>query len=89
MASGLLALGAFHGLNPAMGWLFAVALGMQDRDLKVMPTRLVSPWTGLTHRPSWCLRDQVRGAVVLAGRAISVPFRARRQRFVTVSHGHS
>jgi hypothetical protein len=23
----LLALGAFHGLNPAMGWLFAVALG--------------------------------------------------------------
>ena len=27
----LLALGAFHGLNPAMGWLFAVALGLQDR----------------------------------------------------------
>ncbi|HZB51177.1 MAG TPA: hypothetical protein VE547_18970, partial [Mycobacteriales bacterium] len=23
-------LGAFHGLNPAMGWLFAVALGLQD-----------------------------------------------------------
>jgi hypothetical protein len=27
----LLALGAFHGINPAMGWLFAVALGMQER----------------------------------------------------------
>lgn len=27
----LVALGAFHGLNPAMGWLFAVALGMQER----------------------------------------------------------
>ena len=27
----LLALGAFHGLNPAMGWLFAVALGLQDK----------------------------------------------------------
>ena len=27
----LLALGAFHGLNPAMGWLFAVALGLQER----------------------------------------------------------
>ena len=26
----LLALGAFHGLNPAMGWLFAVALGLQE-----------------------------------------------------------
>src|SRR5512146_1447908 len=27
----LLALGAFHGVNPAMGWLFAVALGMQEQ----------------------------------------------------------
>ena len=26
----LVALGAFHGINPAMGWLFAVALGLQD-----------------------------------------------------------
>lgn len=28
----LLVLGAFHGLNPAMGWLFAVARGLQERD---------------------------------------------------------
>ena len=28
----LLALGAFHGINPGMGWLFAVALGLQQRD---------------------------------------------------------
>ena len=27
----LVALGAFHGINPGMGWLFAVALGMQER----------------------------------------------------------
>ncbi len=27
----LVALGAFHGVNPGMGWLFAVALGMQER----------------------------------------------------------
>jgi uncharacterized membrane protein len=27
----LAALGAFHGLNPAMGWLFAVALGLQEQ----------------------------------------------------------
>jgi hypothetical protein len=26
-------LGAYHGLNPAMGWLFAVALGLQERRL--------------------------------------------------------
>jgi hypothetical protein len=28
----LIALGAFHGLNPGMGWLFAVALGLQERS---------------------------------------------------------
>ena len=27
----LAGLGAFHGLNPAMGWLFAVALGLQKQ----------------------------------------------------------
>jgi hypothetical protein len=27
----LFLLGAYHGLNPGMGWLFAVALGMQER----------------------------------------------------------
>ena len=29
----ILLLGAFHGINPGMGWLFAVALGMQERRL--------------------------------------------------------
>ena len=29
-------LGAFHGLNPAMGWLFAVALGLHRRDRRVV-----------------------------------------------------
>jgi hypothetical protein len=28
----LLAMGAFHGLNPGMGWLFAVAIGFQERS---------------------------------------------------------
>jgi hypothetical protein len=32
----LLGLGAFHGLNPAMGWLFAVALGLQERDRRAV-----------------------------------------------------
>lgn len=27
----LLLLGAWHGINPAMGWLFAVALGLQEQ----------------------------------------------------------
>ncbi|HVG88557.1 MAG TPA: hypothetical protein VM823_06255, partial [Gaiellales bacterium] len=29
-------LGAFHGLNPAMGWLFAVALGLQERSREAL-----------------------------------------------------
>jgi hypothetical protein len=29
-------LGAVHGLNPGMGWLFAVALGLQERDRRAV-----------------------------------------------------
>ena len=36
----LAALGAFHGLNPAMGWLFAVALGLQERRLRAVTAAL-------------------------------------------------
>jgi hypothetical protein len=32
----LVGLGAFHGLNPAMGWLFAVALGLHQHDRQVV-----------------------------------------------------
>ena len=32
----LAGLGAFHGINPAMGWLFAVALGLHRRSRAVV-----------------------------------------------------
>jgi hypothetical protein len=32
----LAGLGAFHGLNPGMGWLFAVALGMHRHDRRTV-----------------------------------------------------
>ena len=32
----LTGLGIYHGLNPAMGWLFAVALGLQERRLSAV-----------------------------------------------------
>jgi hypothetical protein len=32
----LLVLGAVHGLNPGMGWLFAVALGLQRQDRRAV-----------------------------------------------------
>ena len=32
----LFLLGAYHGLNPAMGWLFAVALGLQEKSTRAV-----------------------------------------------------
>jgi hypothetical protein len=32
----LAGLGAFHGLNPGMGWLFAVALGLHRHDARIV-----------------------------------------------------
>ena len=37
----LVGLGAFHGINPAMGWLFAVALGLHRRSRTVVLTSLI------------------------------------------------
>src|SRR5262249_50451987 len=38
---GLVGLGAFHGLNPAMGWLFSVALGLHQRRRAVVLVSLL------------------------------------------------
>jgi hypothetical protein len=43
----LAGLGAFHGLNPGMGWLFAVALGMQESHRRAV-WRALAP-LGLGH----------------------------------------
>jgi hypothetical protein len=37
----MLLLGAYHGMNPGMGWLFAVALGMQEREGSAVAKSLV------------------------------------------------
>ena len=37
----LIALGAYHGLNPAMGWLFAVSRGMQERSRRAVVRSLL------------------------------------------------
>ena len=57
----LAALGAGHGLNPGMGWLFAVALGMQEGR-----TRAV--WRALT--PLALGHALAVGAAVLAAAAL-------------------
>ena len=43
-------LGAYHGLNPAMGWLFAVALGLQERRRSAVLRAL--PLIALGHEAS-------------------------------------
>src|SRR5262245_58103097 len=37
----MLLLGAWHGINPGMGWLFAVALGMQEQRARAVARALV------------------------------------------------
>ena len=37
----LVLLGAYHGINPGMGWLFAVALGMQEKSQRAVWRSLV------------------------------------------------
>jgi hypothetical protein len=34
-------LGCYHGINPAMGWLFAVALGLQERRASAVATAII------------------------------------------------
>jgi hypothetical protein len=43
----LLLLGAYHGINPGMGWLFAVALGMQEKNRRAVYRSLLP--LGLGH----------------------------------------
>lgn len=55
----LLLLGAWHGINPAMGWLFAVALGLQERNRRAVWGALVP--LALGHGLA------IGGAILLAG----------------------
>jgi hypothetical protein len=62
----LAGLGAFHGLNPAMGWLFAVALGLH-RDSRSALYRALPP-IAFGHALSIAV---ISGAVVMTGVLIS------------------
>ena len=42
----LFLLGTYHGINPGMGWLFAVALGMQERNRRAVWRSLLPIATG-------------------------------------------
>src|SRR5712671_2245493 len=71
----LTGLGAFHGLNPAMGWLFAVALGLHRRSRASV--LLALPPIAFGHAVSIAM---VAGAFVTAGVLVN-------QRVIQVSAG--
>jgi hypothetical protein len=65
-------LGAYHGINPAMGWLFAVALGLHRKSRAVVLRALVP--IALGHALSIAV---VAAAVVALGVAIEPALLAR------------
>src|SRR5687768_10729093 len=65
------ALGAYHGLNPAMGWLFAVALGLQERRAAAVLRAL--PAIALGHAASVTIV-----LALVAGASLAVPAHALR-----------
>jgi len=96
----MLLLGAYHGLNPGMGWLFAVALGMQEQKgsavarsmipialghgLAIGSVVLVAAFLGLT-LPLVVIRYVV--AAVLVGLGIYCLVRHQHPRWVRMQVG--
>ena len=57
----LVLLGAYHGINPGMGWLFAVALGLQEKSRKAVLQALLP--IALGHAVSIALVVAIVGGV--------------------------
>ncbi len=92
----LFALGAYHGINPGMGWLFAVALGLQEKTSSAVVRAL--PPIALGHLasiglavaavqllqarlPGYALRAVT--SVILVGFGLLRLFRSRHPRWAT------
>ena len=76
----LLGLGAFHGINPGMGWLFAVALGLQEQ-------RRSAVWNAL---PPIAVGHALSVGLVVALVAVihaSIQYQALRWRLMEVAGG--
>jgi len=63
----MLGFGAYHGLNPGMGWLFALALGLQQKNERAIWRSMLPITSG--HAASIVL---VAVLVVAAGRWLSI-----------------
>src|ERR1700681_4962227 len=70
----LFLLGAYHGINPGMGWLFSVALGMQEKTFRAV-WRALGPITvghALAIGAVVALAGLVQAALPLRGLKIGV-----------------
>jgi hypothetical protein len=96
----LVGLGAYHGINPAMGWLFAVALGLQEKSrravLKAIPpialghalsiaVVVVVLWLARANLPERGLR--YGAAAILIGFAVYRLVRTRHPKWVGMRVG--
>jgi hypothetical protein len=96
----LFGLGAYHGINPGMGWLFAVALGLQEKSRRAVLAAL--PPIALGHALSiasvagllWIAQASLPeralrygGAVILFGFGFYRLFRSRHPRWVGMRVG--
>lgn len=95
-------LGCYHGINPGMGWLFAVALGLQEKSRRAVLLSIV-PIT-LGHAAAIALvvalaqyaapslsyeRFKVAAAILLVGFGVYRLVRARHPRWVGMRVGFS
>ena len=76
----LAGLGAFHGINPAMGWLFAVALGLHRKSRRVVWLSLLP--IALGHALSVLV---VVAAVMLLGLVLDVDWLSRAAGIVLIA----
>ena len=72
----LLFLGAFHGLNPGMGWLFAVALGMQENRSRAVWFALLPLGVGHAGAIAFAIAVAVLAGVVVSPELLRWPVAA-------------
>src|SRR6516162_9300439 len=69
----ILPLGAFHGINPGMGWLFAVALGMQERRLGAVWQALIPLTLGHALAIAAAVLVAVTAGAAIPGASLRLP----------------
>src|SRR5258708_33910934 len=82
----LVALGLYHGVNPSMGWLFAVALGLHRKSQRIVLFSLVP--IALGHAASVAV---VLAAVLIVGLVVdpALPHQLPGRRLISAALWHA